>query len=171
MGTLSPRCHVGLDEMSLKKEFVERLGRLLPLDAVFCASVDPATLLFTSALLEQIPRKETPRFLKNEFLEDDVNKFQRPSLVAGSQSTRWIGRRDVNGPQASAIERSWRHLDWGTSYARRSALGECWGFMCLHREDASVGSRPRSLASSRGCRRTWVRGSVGAFGRDRRYRS
>ncbi len=73
---LAARCHAGLDSMSLQRELVELLGRVLAVDAVFCASVDPATLLFTGAVLQEIPPEETPRFLANEFLEDDVNKFR-----------------------------------------------------------------------------------------------
>lgn len=69
-------CHAGLDSMALQSEFVDRLGRIFALDAVFCASVDPATLLFTSAVLREIPPEATPRFLVNEFFEDDVNKFR-----------------------------------------------------------------------------------------------
>ena len=46
---LAARCYAGLDSMSLQRELVDFLGRNLAVDAVFCASVDPATLLFTGA--------------------------------------------------------------------------------------------------------------------------
>src|SRR4029078_3109956 len=56
-------------------EVLRRLRTVIPVDALFCATVDPATLLFTGSLVEEIPESATPAFLANEFLQDDVNKF------------------------------------------------------------------------------------------------
>src|SRR5262245_49577480 len=67
--------HTGLDAHSFRVEALRRLRKVVPVDAIFCATVDPATLLFTGSMVEEIPEAATPAFLTNEFLQDDVNKF------------------------------------------------------------------------------------------------
>src|SRR5215212_1634094 len=68
-------CHAGLDSRTLRLEALRRLRKIVPVDAAFCATVDPATLLFTGSLTEEIPESATPAFLANEFLRDEVTKF------------------------------------------------------------------------------------------------
>src|SRR5215207_1427954 len=68
-------CHAGLDAHALRVEALRRLRNVVPVDAFFCATVDPATLLFTGSFVEEIPEHATPAFLANEFMQDDVNKF------------------------------------------------------------------------------------------------
>jgi hypothetical protein len=51
------------------------LRRVVPTDAVWWATCDPATLLFTQAHRQGIPEQATPYFVSNEFLDDDVNKW------------------------------------------------------------------------------------------------
>lgn len=136
---LVARCHGGLDAASLQSEFVDRLGRVLPLDAAFCASVDPATLLFTGAVLWNIPPETAPRFLANEFLEDDVNKFR--ALATRRSPVESLDRVTGNRRPASVRYREIM-APLGLGDELRAALrsgGECWGFLCLHREDATAG--------------------------------
>src|SRR5215218_10075599 len=54
--------HAGLDSPSLRLEALRRLRKIVPVDAFFCATVDPATLLFTGSLTEEIPESATPDF-------------------------------------------------------------------------------------------------------------
>ena len=68
-------CHAGLDGPSLRQEVLSRLRRAIGIDAVFWATADPATVLFTGATREELAEDSTALFLKNEFLQDDVNKF------------------------------------------------------------------------------------------------
>lgn len=136
---LVARCHAGLDQMSLQQELVDRLARVLALDAVFCASVDPATLLFTSAVVREIPPESTQRFLFNEFLEDDVNKFR--TLAHRRFPVDWLDH--ATGADRAASTR-YREImsPLGLGDELRAAFrsgGECWGFLCLHREDSSRG--------------------------------
>ena len=136
---LVARCHAGLDSMALQSELVDRLGRIFALDAVFCASVDPATLLFTSAVLREIPPECTPRFLANEFFEDDVNKFT--TLAHRRFPVDWLDH--ATGADRAASPR-YREImaPLGLGDELRAAFrsgGECWGFLCLHREDAPLG--------------------------------
>ncbi|HWC10145.1 MAG TPA: LuxR C-terminal-related transcriptional regulator [Acidimicrobiales bacterium] len=143
MKELVARCHGGLDAMSLQGEFVDRLGRILPLEAVFCASVDPATLLFTSAVVEEIPRDSTPRFLANEFLEEDVNKFS--TLAHRRFPVDWLDHATGADRAASARYRDIM-APLGLGDELRAAFrsgGECWGFLCVHREDGSRGFTER----------------------------
>ncbi len=46
-----------------------------PVDALWWAAADPATLLFTQSYREELPEESGPYFVKNEFLHDDVNKW------------------------------------------------------------------------------------------------
>jgi hypothetical protein len=47
----------------------------MSIDAAFFATVDPATIPFTSVIAEAPLGAATPLFLENEFGHDDVNKF------------------------------------------------------------------------------------------------
>jgi hypothetical protein len=69
------RCYAGLDAAGLRGEVLRRLRRMLPVDAAFFATVDPMTLLFTSAAAAEPLGAATPLFLANDFGRDDVNKF------------------------------------------------------------------------------------------------
>ena len=142
-GDIIRLCQAGLDSQTLKREMLGKIGKAMPIDASFCASVDPATLLFTSAVLEGIPPSTTPHFLENEFLQDDVNKF--PQL---SRSPTHINT--LVQATGGAIEKSPRYTDLLVPLRLgdelRAAImsgGTCWGFMCLHRE---ASGRPFSQA-------------------------
>src|ERR1051326_4724308 len=65
----------GLDARSFAVEAVQRLRAAIPVDAFFWSTADPATLLFTGPMVDEIPEQATQQFLTNEFLQDDVNKF------------------------------------------------------------------------------------------------
>lgn len=142
VAALVARCHVGLDSMSLQRELIERLGRIVPADAAFCASVDPATLLFTGAVVDEIPPESMPRFLANEFLEDDVNKFR--TLAHRRFPVDWLDRATGTRREASPRYRDIM-APLGLGDELRAAFrsgGECWGFLCVHREDTPLGFTP-----------------------------
>ena len=136
---LVARCHAALDATALQVEVIGRLRRVLPFDAVFSSTVDPASLLFTGALAEEIPPEATPRFLANELLEEDVNKFR---TLAGQR---------VPVESLDRVTRARRHASpryreimapLGLGDELRAAFrsgGETWGFICLHREDGPSG--------------------------------
>jgi len=139
---LSQRCYAGLDVVSLQAEFLDTLQRIVPFDAAFCATVDPATLLFTGAVLREIPWEATPRFLANEFLQDDVNKFR--SLAAARSPVDWLDHATARHRPASARYREiMAPLGLGDELrAAFRAGGACWGFLCVHREDGPHGFTP-----------------------------
>jgi DNA-binding CsgD family transcriptional regulator len=130
-------CHSGLDSRTLRVEILKRLNTVIPIDVSFFSTVDPATLLFTGAVLDDILMRASPQFIENEFLQNDVNKLA------------WMARSNtsvVNLVQTTQgeLSRSRRYREILAPLALgdelRAALitgGACWGFMCMHREQAS----------------------------------
>ena len=72
---LVARCRTGLDLTALRRDVLGELRAVMPFDAVFLATVDPVTLLFTSVSAEAPLDAATPLFLANEYGHEDVNKF------------------------------------------------------------------------------------------------
>src|SRR5215210_8893722 len=67
--------HAGLDSRTFRIEAVKQLRKAIPTDVSFFATADPATLLFTSAVRDEVLARATPQFLEREFLQDDPVKF------------------------------------------------------------------------------------------------
>ena len=133
------RCHAGLDLARLQTEVLRRLREVMAVDAAFFATVDPATLLFTSALIEEPLAADTHRFLENELGGEDVNRF-----ASLGTAPEWVGTLDraTHGDRRASS----RYLEIlrpaGFGDELRVALRgreRCWGVMCLHREDAGAG--------------------------------
>ncbi len=68
-------CHSGLDSRTFRFEAVRHLRKAIPIDASFFATADPATLLFTGAVVDDVLAPAASQFLENEFLKDDSVKF------------------------------------------------------------------------------------------------
>jgi DNA-binding CsgD family transcriptional regulator len=127
-------CRAGLDPDALRAAVLPRLRRAVPVDALWWATVDPATLLYTHAYREELPSESGPYFVENEFLRDDVNKWTElaadrsgvGTLVAATDGklARSPRYRDIFEPLGLADELR----------AVFRARGIVWGFMCLHRE-------------------------------------
>jgi DNA-binding CsgD family transcriptional regulator len=130
-------CQAGLDSRTLRVEIIKRLRTVIPIDLSFFTTADPATLLFTGAVLDDILMHATSEFIENEFLQSDVNKFA------------WMARSKT--PVMSLVEATQGELARSQRYREilaPHALGDelravlstgsvCWGFMCLHRAHAS----------------------------------
>ncbi|MEU3660395.1 LuxR C-terminal-related transcriptional regulator [Streptomyces sp. NPDC032940] len=132
-------CRAGLDVDALHSGFLYRLRTIMPVDAVFFATVDPGTLLFTSAMAEEPLDTATPLFLENEFGRRDVNKFavlaeSAPAVssldqATGGERTSSARYREVMAP-----------LGLGDELRAALVIGHrCWGVLCLHREDSPTG--------------------------------
>ena len=52
--------HAGLDSRTFRVEVIRRLRKLIPLDVSFFATADPATLLYTSAVRDDVLARATP---------------------------------------------------------------------------------------------------------------
>jgi DNA-binding CsgD family transcriptional regulator len=139
------RCYAGLGTDELRAEVLERLRGILTVDAAFFATVDPATLLFTSAVADEPLRAVTAEFVANEFGRADVNKF---AMLAGAADP--VGSLDhaTRGDRAASSRSLEVMTPLGLGDELRAALvagGRCWGVICLHREDAEFGFDERDL--------------------------
>jgi DNA-binding CsgD family transcriptional regulator len=126
-------CHASLNSRGLRLELLKQLRKIMPIHSFWCATVDPATVLFTGSVVEGIPEYATPLFLTNEFMGDDVNKF---AALARGANVNTLYAATQGDP-----ERSYRYRDilapLGLGDELRAAFvgaGACWGVMCLHRE-------------------------------------
>ena len=127
-------CHAGLDSRKFRVESVRHLQKIIPIDVSFFATADPATLLFTSAVVDDVLARATAQFLENEFLKDDSVKFAR--LARGGSPVDSLGVATKG-----ELDRSPRYqeilapMDLGDELRAALVVGsKCWGFMCLHRE-------------------------------------
>jgi hypothetical protein len=68
-------CRSGLDADALRAAVLPRLRKAVPVDALWWAAADPATLLFTRSYREELPAESGPYLVENEFLRQDVNKW------------------------------------------------------------------------------------------------
>jgi DNA-binding CsgD family transcriptional regulator len=165
---LIQRCYAGLDADQLRAETLTRLKTLMTVDAAFFATVDPATILFTSASADEPLGDVTEQFLRNEFGQDDVNKFA--ALAAAPDPVNSLGHATKGEwPSSSRYVEVMRPIGLGDEL--RAALmsnGRCWGVICLHREDAEAGFSEQELQLVRrlgphlaeGLRRSLLRGSA-----------
>ena len=129
----------GLPISDFGNEALRRLRRVLTVDAAFFATVDPATLLFTSATAEAPLAAATQLFLENEFGHDDVNKFA--NLAHSSDPVSSLDHA-TNGERTASQRYRDVMAPLGLGDELRVALmsgGHCWGVLCLHREDSSLG--------------------------------
>jgi DNA-binding CsgD family transcriptional regulator len=127
-------CRQGHAPDRLKAEVLTRLRRVVPVDALWWATSDPATLLFTQAYREGLPDESIAYFVDNEFSGDDVNQWTTLARDRGGVTTL----AHVTG---GVLESSARYRDvfqpMGLGDELRAVLrtgDACWGLMCLHRE-------------------------------------
>jgi GAF domain len=139
------RCYAGLGAAELRDEVLRRLRRIMSVDAAFFGTVDPQTLLFTSALPEEPLASATSLFLDNEYGRGDVNKFAALAEAAdpvGSLDRATRGRR----PDSARYREVMSPLGLGDELRAVLISGkQCWGVMCLHREDALHGFGDRDV--------------------------
>jgi DNA-binding CsgD family transcriptional regulator len=134
MASIVDVCHRGYPPERLKAEVMVRLQRIVPVDALWWATSDPATVLFTQAYREGIPDRLIPAFVDNEFLGRDVNRWTELAQDP-------VGVRTMAGATAGRLGSSARFRDLlqpiGLGDELRAVLrtgDSCWGLMCLHRE-------------------------------------
>jgi len=132
-------CHTSLDADALQHETLVRLRRVMTVDAAFVGTVDPATLLFTSAHQDVPLTSAAEQFLANELGGSDVNHFVE---LAGTPGHVRSLDDATHGDRASSerYREVMAPLDLGDEL--RAALvcdGWCWGVLCLHRERAAAG--------------------------------
>ena len=134
VAAISDTCRYGFDLDELRRRLLPRLRRAVPVDALWWAAADPATLMFNRALREEIPAETGPYFVVNEYIENDVNKWTE--LAHRRCGVRTLWQATAGEPEQSARYRDiFRPLGLGDEL--RAVLrtdGECWGYLCMHRE-------------------------------------
>jgi DNA-binding CsgD family transcriptional regulator len=132
-------CRSDLAAGDLRDQVLARLRKLVPVDAAFFATVDPASMLFTSAVADEPLSTVTELFLENEFAQTDVNKF---AVLAMSQQPVTSLDRATAGDRGTSPRYREIMAPLALGDELRAALvvgGRCWGVMCLHREDDPTG--------------------------------
>jgi DNA-binding CsgD family transcriptional regulator len=139
-------CHAGLDSRTFRVEAIRHLRKLIPADVSFFATADPATLLFTSAVVDDVLARATSQFLENEFLKDDSVKFAR--LARGRSPVDSLGVATKGDLDLSIrYQEILAPMDLGDELRAALVVGsKCWGFMCLHRERSSPNFTPAEAA-------------------------
>lgn len=146
LADIERRCRSGLDSTAPGTDILGRLRRVVPAEAAFFATVDPVTLLFTSATAEDPLGPATARFLDNEFGRADVNKFAglaRAADPVGSLDRATEGNRTDSARYREIM------APLGLGDELRAALvtgHRCWGVLCLHREASSPGFTGEEVA-------------------------
>jgi DNA-binding CsgD family transcriptional regulator len=146
VAAIERRCSTGLDPDALRTDILRLLRDVVPIDAAFFATVDPATMLFTSAVSEEPLVEAAALFLDNEYAADDVNKFVTLAVSADPVSSL---DRATTGDRASSTRYASVMAPLGLGDELRAALvvgGRCWGVMCLHREDTPSGFLDQEVA-------------------------
>jgi DNA-binding CsgD family transcriptional regulator len=139
-------CHAGLDSRTFRVEAVRCLRKAIPVDVSFFATADPATLLFTSAVVDDILARAASQFLENEFLRDDSVKFASLARDRTPVDSLGVATRGelAHSPRYQEILAP---MDLGDELRAALVVGsKCWGFMCLHRERSSPNFTPAEAA-------------------------
>lgn len=138
VASIATLCRSGLGPAQLRDAVLPRLRTAVPVDAVWWACADPATLLFTSAYQEELPPDSGPFFVANEFLDRDVNQWS--DLAVSPTGVGTLMRATDSRPQDSARYRDF-FAPMGLQDELRVALrvdNSCWGYLCLHRAAAAA---------------------------------
>ena len=136
VAAVASACRSGLDADALRAAVLPRLRKAVPIDALWWAAADPATLLFTRSYREELPEDSGPYFVENEFLHEDVNKWT--DLARDPAGVRTLMQATGGHPASSDRYRD-IFAPLGLQDELRAVLrvrDACWGYLCLHREAA-----------------------------------
>ena len=132
-------CATATDPLRLRTGILDRLGTAVPFDGAFFATVDPVTLLYTSAVRRDMPADASPAFIRAEFGHHDINQLR--DLARASSPVGWLDGA-TGGERLSSIRYREAMRPFGLGDELRVALrveGWCWGLLCLHRSEPGVG--------------------------------
>ncbi|HEY7431810.1 MAG TPA: helix-turn-helix transcriptional regulator [Streptosporangiaceae bacterium] len=129
--------HTGLDSVALRRAVAGRLRRVVPAESYGFATLDPATMLLTGSVRENIPDPTVALLARNEYAEADYNKVTdlarravpvaRLAAATRGELNRSRRYRDILAPEG------WRD----EIRALFATGGHGWGFICMHRERTS----------------------------------
>src|SRR6266536_5871029 len=75
-------CHRGLPAVELLGQVLARVRRVVPFDASFWSTTDPATLLPTGGLVHNLPLETCQPYFDHELIVADVNRFAELAAAA-----------------------------------------------------------------------------------------
>ena len=112
-------CRAELDAVALARAAFSVIRRHVPVDAAFVSAVDPATMLFTQPLCQEVPTEAILLFLHNEFAEPDAAKFRKIALA--DEPVEWLDRAHEGklGRQPALPGHPSDRLGWATNCAWR----------------------------------------------------
>jgi len=129
----------GLGMEEFRDAALRCLRSFITIDAAFFATVDAETMVMTSAWTEAPLAAAARLFLDNEYDGRDVNKFTDLADAIDPVSS-------LDQATSHAREESARYRDlmapMGLGDEARAVLrshGQCWGVICVHREDGEGG--------------------------------
>jgi DNA-binding CsgD family transcriptional regulator len=135
----------GLDLETFRVRTFDAIHQVVPFDAAFWTIADPATLLFTRGVQDEIPPETAPAFLQNEFMTEDVNQFAAVAAAPRGMHTMHA----ATGGDMSKSARFREILEpLGLGDELRIAFTDktgVWGFVCIHRQ---LGAPPFSEQES-----------------------
>jgi DNA-binding CsgD family transcriptional regulator len=139
-------CYLAADDFaSLRRRLIDRIKRVVTVEASFFAASDPGTLLFTAAWADEPLAAAGPRFMANEFgTEVDVNRFAQLARAKEPVATLDVatGGQRLASPRFREIMAP---LRLGDELRVALRTGQTtWGFLCLHRE-GKTGFSPRDI--------------------------
>jgi DNA-binding CsgD family transcriptional regulator len=125
--------HAGLDSFAYRQQAARKLHQVVPYDAVWWWTTDPATSFFTSGMFEPHPNVACRAVHVNEFVEPDHNKFR---VLARRQAHVAL----LSDATDADLKRSRRYRNVlrpeGLEHELRLALvseSTCWGALALLR--------------------------------------
>jgi DNA-binding CsgD family transcriptional regulator/ferredoxin len=135
-----------VDPIRLRARVVAVLRRSVRFDAWCCATLDPDTLVRTSAVSEGLPTHRSAAVAANEVGEEDVVKYADLAAAGcpvgvlraatGGQPERSARYRDILKPSGFGDE---------LRAVLRTASGHCWGTLVLLRRQGDGGFAPRDV--------------------------
>ena len=132
--------HSGLDSRTFRLQAMHQLRQIVPIDAFWVAIADPSTLLFTSAVKEAIVDAAVPRFVENEFLEDDVNKFRVLAASRGAPVNSLFRATEDRPLNSRRFREILTPLGFGDELRAVFRIGgSVWGYACMHCEAGARG--------------------------------
>jgi hypothetical protein len=128
-------CASGLPPRALFEQVGAKLKPIVPYASAGWLSTDPATMLYTDAVVENVDGSLHLSFFENELTAPDFAKFGE--LVRRSEPVAILSEATGGDPELSARHRR-LHAPNGLSGELRAVFstgGSCWGVACLTRRE------------------------------------
>ncbi|MBB3083294.1 helix-turn-helix transcriptional regulator [Geodermatophilus sabuli] len=127
--------HTRADSFTLRQAVAERMRRWVDFDAYCWWTTDPATMFLTTSVAEweKFPSASCLQIHRNEYLEQDFNKFR--DLARAKEPAALLARATEGHPERSNRYQQLMWPDRMTAELRSAQTvdGACWGALALYR--------------------------------------